>query len=143
MKSKQCLDVQQMQHLQELGLELRKDTILVWARFMLGKTQISDWGDWEIVYNHSAITENSQTIPAYTLQDVLDALTRWEINDGFCPRITIDLSERLIRYHYKDKDRVSMVMKSFDGNGTGCLIDASYEMLCWSIGKKFVETNKK
>lgn len=68
---KQCLDVQQMQHLQELGLELKKDTILVWARFMLGKTQISDW---EIAYNHSAITDNSQTIPAYTLQDVQDVL---------------------------------------------------------------------
>ena len=66
--SKQVLDVQQMQHLQELGLEL-KETILVWARFMLGKTQISDW---EIAYNHSAITDNSQTIPAYTLQDVHD-----------------------------------------------------------------------
>lgn len=71
MKSKQVLDVHQMQHLQELGLKLKKDTILVWAKFMLGKTSISDW---EIAYNHSAITDNSQTIPAYTLQDIFDLL---------------------------------------------------------------------
>lgn len=135
--SKQCLDMHQMQHLQELGLELKKDTILVWAKFMLGETSISDW---EIAYNRSVITNNSQTIPAYTLQDVLDELAKSKIDYGLCPRITIDLSERLIRYHYKDKDRVSMVMKSFDS--TGCLIDAAYEMLCWSIGKKFVKTDK-
>ena len=141
--SKQVLSIKQMKHLQELGLELKKDTILVWARFMLSKTQISDWGDWEIVYNHSAITENSQTIPAYTLQDVMNALTKRKINDGFCSRIIIDLSRRFISYHYKDKQYVKTVMKSFDSNRTGCLIDAAYELLCWAIGKKFVETNKK
>lgn len=135
--SKQVLDVQQMQHLQELGLELDYDTLYSYVKF--------EDTDWMLKPSPdlSIIGVSCKYIPAYTLQDVLDALTRWEINDGFCPRITIDLSERLIRYHYKDKERVGMVMKSFDSNGTGCLIDAAYEMLCWSIGKKFVETNKK
>lgn len=136
MKSKQVLSIEQMQHLQELGLEL-KETTLYWVVYEAGHENNF------VTTKENAmevIDESCGMLPAYTLQDVLDAMTRWEINDGFCPRITIDLSERLIRYHYKDKDRVSMVMKSFDS--TGCLIDAAYEMLCWAIKKKFVETNK-
>ena len=135
--NKQVLDVQQMQHLQELGLELDYDTLYSYVKF--------EDTDWLLKPSPdlSIIGVSCKYIPAYTLQDVLDAMTRWEINDGFCPRITIDLSERLIRYHFKDKERVGMVMKSFDGNGTGSLIDADYEMLCWSIGKKFIKTNKK
>ena len=137
--SKQCLDVQQMQHLQELGLKLKPSLVHYYKIINI------DSGKWYLSVTTGDISEDSPTyqyIPAYTLQDVLDALTRWEINDGVCPRITIDLSERLIRYHYKDKERVGMVMKSFDGNGTGCLIDAVYEMLCWAIEKKFVKTDK-
>ena len=133
--SKQCLDVQQMQHLQELGLDTTNAS-MCWIKTPKGR---------DMAFNDEWIGKGEsllEPVPAYTLQDVLDAMTRWDINDGFCPRITIDLSERLIRYHYKDKDRVSMVMKSFDSNGTGCLIDAAYEMLCWAIEKKFVKTDK-
>ena len=136
--SKQCLDVQQMQHLKGLGLEL-KETMLYWVVYEVGHENNF------VTTKENAmevIDESCGMLPAYTLQDVLDALTRWEINDGFCPRITIDLSERFICYHYKDKERVGMVMKSFDYNGTGCLIDSVYEMLCWAIEKKFVETKK-
>lgn len=131
--TKQVLDVQQMKHLQELGMDTTNAS-MCWIKTPKGRDIAfnDEWiGKWESLL---------EPVPAYTLQDVLDAMTRWEINDGFCPRITIDLSERLIRYHYKNKDRVSMVMKSFDS--TGCLIDAAYEMLCWSIKKKFVETKK-
>ena len=136
MKSKQVLSIEQMQHLQELGLELDYDTLYSYVKF--------EDTDWMLKPSPdlSIIGVSCKYIPAYTLQDVLDAMTRWKIDYGFCPSITIDLSERLIRYHYKDKDRVSMVMKSFDDNGTGCLIDAAYEMLCWAIGKKFVKTDK-
>lgn len=133
--SKQCLDVQQMQHLQELGLDT-SNASMCWIKTSNGRG---------LAFNDEWIGRGESLldpVPAYTLQDVLDALTRWEINDGFRPRITIDLSERFISYHYKDKERVGMVMKSFDYNGTGCLIDEVYEMLCWAIEKKFVKTDK-
>lgn len=138
MKSKQVLDVQQMQHLQELGLKLKKDTILVWARFMLGKTSISDW---EIAYNHSAITDNSQTIPAYTLQDVLDALPKDISQDGctWYASLYIDFENNRIAYGNTDRDGFEIyheIMIEKD------LIDAAYSMLCWVIEHKFVETNK-
>lgn len=141
--SKQVLDVQQMQHLQELGLEL-KETILVWARFMLGKTQISDW---EIAYNHSAITDNSQTIPAYTLQDVLDALPiqieiplhpecgKYELR---IKRMVFNTGKVMHAVVYEKSDYINwFVLQSHEE-----LIDAAYEMLCWVIEQGYVETNK-
>lgn len=135
---KQCLDVQQMHHLQELELDT-SNASMVWGKYE-GEEEYSHLlpRDEDVFERCLAV----KCIPAYTLQDVLDAMTRWEINDGFCPRITIDLSGRFICYHYKDKQYVKTVMKSFDSNRTGCLIDAAYEMLCWSIKKKFVKTDK-
>lgn len=135
MKSKQCLDVQQMQHLQELGLELKKDTILVWARFMLGKTQISDW---EIAYNHSTITDNSQTIPAYTLQDVLDALPTTILHDKRIYELNINMCNESIEYVKTSVDDVLVGLRFTQL----LLIDAAYSVLCWAIENKFVETNK-
>ena len=133
--NKQCLDVHQMQYLQELGLELKKDTILVWARFMLGKTQISDW---EIAYNHSAITDNSQTIPAYTLQDVLDALPiEIKYKDKRC-WLCIELADEMIGYYYENARfehrwvyyEVVMIDES--------LIDAAYRLLIWVIENGYI-----
>ena len=127
---KQCLDVQQMQHLQELGLELKKDTILVWARFMLGKTQISDWG---IAYNHSAITDNSQTIPAYSLQDVLEHLpVKLGVNGKI--HITRDFLTSAWTVEYFEGATLGRV--SFDNEE---LIDAAYDMLCLLVEKGYVK----
>ena len=139
MKSKQVLDVQQMQHLQEMGLKLKKDTILVWARFMLGKTSISDW---EIAYNHSAITDNSQTIPAYTLQDVLDALPKEIAPTTKRYWLRVDLADKCIYYYYDDYNFVEHRKKIFSYDGKDGLIDAAYSLLCWVIEQGYVETNK-
>ena len=129
-----------MQHLQELGMELKKDTILVWARFMLGKTQISDW---DIAYNHSAITDNSQTIAAYTLQDVLDALPKYyHIANIGCTKLSIRVhttKEWEIGYVYTDELSKYAYRCRILGKE---LIDAAYELLCWAIENKFLETNK-
>jgi hypothetical protein len=133
--SKQTLSIEQMQHLQELGMELKKDTILVWARFMLGKTQISDW---EIAYNHSAITDNSQTIPAYTLQDVLDALPDF-IGD-YCP--IIDISFGIIRYDNLKRNDSPILKEIYFNDEDKYLIDAAYELLVWAIEQDYIETNK-
>ena len=138
--TKQVLDVQQMQHLQEMGLELKKDTILVWARFMIGKTQISDW---EIAYNHSAITDNSQTIPAYTLQDVLDALPTEIKYAGERCWLCLEAADERIGYYNEDcnfnREYVYYdVKETYESN----IIDSAYRLLCWAIENKFVETNK-
>lgn len=106
---------------------------------MLGKTPISDW---EIAYNHSTITKNSQTIPAYTLQDVLDELPK-EINPGtrrFWLRI--DFSDECLYYYCDDYKLVEHRKKVIGYDGADGLIDAAYSMLCWCIENGYVETNK-
>ena len=129
-----------MQHLQEMGMELKKDTILVWARFMLGKTQISDW---EIAYNHSAITDNSQTIPAYTLQDVLDALPRFVIDEEGnkyylqIEMMNTDFDDWRVSYKSVGQDESPLgYFQAFQ------LIDAAVRMLACCIKNGYVETNK-
>lgn len=70
MESKQVLDVQQMQHLQELGLDT-SNASMVWCKC-----------DGEKEYSHLLPKDEDvferclavKYIPAYTLQDVLDAL---------------------------------------------------------------------
>ena len=138
-----------MQHLQELGLDTSNASMLYCDLYdeeyiLVESKHRFDKEENAILLEgvRNSVIYCKKVTPAYTLQDVLDAMTRWKIDYGFCPRITIDLSEKLIRYHFKDKYSVSMVMKSFDGNVTEHLIDAAYEMLCWSIRKNFIKTDK-
>ena len=95
--SKQCLDVQQMQHLQELGLKL-KETMLYWARCVDNNPRAAThYGKWVLIKGNNAQTVGLmhwEFIPAYTLQDVLDALP--ESIDEYC--LIIDLTFGVIRY---------------------------------------------
>lgn len=71
--SKQVLDVQQMQHLQELGMELKGNTMMSWVvdeRLLCMSSDAVDYVD--LGY---------ERLPAYTLQDVLDALPRFVIDE--------------------------------------------------------------
>ena len=130
--SKQCLDVHQMQHLKELGLEL-KETMMRWQ---LANPQ----GKWVLVPSNMA---NLKVIgfPAYTLQDVLDALPAEIIKDKKRCWLSVDLADKTIEYY----NEYAMYMRRsvyFEFYKSSSLIDAAYSMLCWAIENKFVETNK-
>lgn len=130
--SKQVLDLEQMLHLREMGLEL-KETTLIYAggggKYGLFLTKQIDKILWESTY------------PAYTLQDVLELLP---IEIKPCRRfwLRIDLSDDCIYYYYEDYNLVERRKKTISYNGMNGLIDAAYSMLCWAIENKFVETNK-
>ena len=121
-----------MQHLQELGMKLDYNTLFKYVKF-----EDSDWllkpsSDLYI------IGISCRYIPAYTLQDVLDALPKmiypfpihkigfelW-IGSGKIFYVNMFNSEDVLRVRY-DKE----------------LIDAAYELLIWCIENKFIETNK-
>lgn len=137
MKNKQVLDINQMRHLQELGLELKWDTILSWIIDERGKNKpllctsldATDYVD----YSHYCI-------PAYTVQDVLDALPEkiTHKHKDYLIEIWKRDGEWYIGYLFFDVDDVvhlhDETNKSF--------IDAAYSLLCWAIDNKFVETNK-
>ena len=142
--SKQCLDVHQMQHLQELGLEL-KETMLYWARCVDNNPRAAThYGKWVLIKGNNAQTVGLmhwEFIPAYTLQDVLDALPKDISKDGctWYASLYIDFENNRIAYGNTDRYGFEIyheIMIEKD------LIDAAYSMLCWAIENKFVETNK-
>jgi hypothetical protein len=139
MKSKQVLDVQQMQHLQELGLEL-KETMLYWVVYEAGHENNF------VTTKENAmevIDESCGMLPAYTLQDVLDALPK------FYHIANIGWTKLSIRVHTTKEWEIGYVYTDeLSKYAYGCrilgkeLIDAAYELLVWCIENKVVETNK-
>ena len=83
------------------------------------------------------------TIPAYTLQDVLDALpTEIRLGQERC-WLAIDVTDETVGYYYEENVRISPQWAYYDVIEYGeSLIDALYRLLCWAIENKFVETNK-
>ena len=140
--SKQCLDVQQMQHLQELGLEL-KETMQYWARCVDNNPRAAThYGKWVLIKGNNAQTVGLmhwEFIPAYTLQDVLDALPKNVSSNGKAYYLNVDLCVGYVCYDRRMEDNL-LVGVSFAK--TGCLIDAAYSMLCWCIEQGYVEPNK-
>ena len=138
MKSKQVLDVQQMQHLQELGLEL-KETILYWVVYEDGHENnfvTTKENTMEI------IDESCGMLPAYTLQDVLDELPK-EISKEGCTwyaSLYIDFENDRIAYGNTDRYGFEiyheiMIEEDF--------IDSAYSMLVWCVKNGYVKTGKE
>ena len=139
MKSKQVLSIEQMQHLQELGLNLKPSLVHYY------KVVSEDNGKWYLSVTIGDILDGSpryRFIPAYTLQDVLDALPiEIKYKDKRC-WLCIELADEMIGYYYEDYHlehkwvyhEVVMIDES--------LIDAVYKLLCWAIEQGYVETNK-
>lgn len=136
---KQCLDVQQMQHLQELGLEL-KETMLYWVVYEAGHENNF------VTTKENAmevIDESCGMLPAYTLQDVLDALPRFVIDEeGNKYYLQIEMMNTEF-----DDWRVSYKSVGQDESPLGYfqafqLIDAAVRMLVLCYEEGYVETNK-
>ena len=137
--SKQCLDLHQMRHLQEMGLKL-KETMLYWVVYEVGHENNF------VTTNENAmevIDESCGMLPAYTLQDVLDALPRFVIDEEGnkyylqIEMMNTDFDDWRVSYKSVGQDESPLgYFQAFQ------LIDAAYELLVWCIENKFVETNK-
>ena len=131
-----------MQHLQELGLKL-KETLLYWARCVDNNPcAATHYEEWTLIKgNNTPPTVGFtywQFIPAYTLQDILDALPDF-INE-YC--LIINISFGAITYdNLKRKDN-PILKETYFNDESDYLIDAAYEMLCWCIENNHVETDK-
>ena len=132
MKSKQVLDVQQMQHLQELGLELDYDTLYRYVKF-----EDTDWL-LKPLSDLNKIGISFKYIPAYTLQDVLDAMPQI---------IKVGSTEYSISiYTINDKwavDYCSETDADIQTEECDCLIDAAYSRLCWCIENGYVKKARR
>lgn len=133
--AKQTLSIEQMQHLQELGLDT-SNASMYWISYNGISASIPS-------NFHLPTSDNDYVVcDAYTLQDVLDALPKEiKYKDKRC-WLCIELADEMIGYYYEN-DRfehrwvyyeVVMIDES--------LIDAVYKLLCWAIEQGYVETNK-
>ena len=133
--SKQVLSIDQMQHLQELGMELKPSLVHYYKIINV------DAGKWYLSITNGDISKDSPTfkyIPAYTLQDVLDALPDF-INE-YC--LIIDMSFGVIRYDNLTRKNNPILKEKYFNDEDNELIDAAYSLLCWCIENGYVETNK-
>lgn len=115
--SKQCLDISQMQHLKELGVDTSKASCYTW--YAEGKEYLY-WGK----------CKDSNGTPVFTLQDILDLLP---IKIEGC-RLEFD-KHKVSYFDYMNERTIKLKREQN-------LIDAAYEMLCWVIENGYLETNK-
>ena len=138
--SKQCLDVQQMQHLKELGLKLDYNTMLSWIIDERGKDKpllcISSEAVDYVDFIHYCL-------PAYTLQDVLDAMPNIVLDEeGTKYYLQIEQMNSEFddwRVSYKGFVQKESPLGSFQAFQ---LIDAAVRMLVLCYEQGYVETNK-
>ena len=133
--SKQCLDVQQMQHLQELGLDT-SNASMYWISY--NGISISIPSNF-----HLPTSDNDYVIcDAYTFQDVLELLPKELKPANECYWLRIDLADECIYYYHETIDLMERRDKVFSYYGEE-LIDAAYNALCWCIENGYVKTNKE
>lgn len=127
MKSKQVLSVEQMTHLQELGLDTSDASMCVeWRESDESK---------KVVTSLDADTYYDYYYETYTLQDILDKLPE-----------SVQVYDL---YIFKKVGLWWLKYVDVTNNGTVHLekmpgiMDAAYYMLCWCIQKGFVKTNKE
>lgn len=131
MESKQVLSIEQMQHLQELGLDT-SNASMRWLNYN---------GINAVIPNnfHLPTTDKDYKIcNTYTLQDVLDALP--DFIDEYC--LIIDMSFGNIRYDNLKRKDSPILKETYFNNEDECIIDAAYSLLCWAIEQGYVETKK-
>ena len=135
--SKQVLDVHQMQHLQELGMDT-SNASMCWIKDTEGNQHLSVHD--EYCYETSFMNP----IPAYTLQDVLDALPNYVIDEeGNKYYLLIEMMNTEFddwRVSYKSSDNDESQIGYFQAFQ---LIDAAVRMLVLCAENGYVKTNRK
>lgn len=130
METKQVLSIEQMKHLQELGLDT-SDASMCWCRAISHKSVTWELEIYEYVINQKLDSNFWETTPTYTLQDILDKLPESiQIYDlyifkqaGLWVFKYISIVE-IGTLHYEKMPKI---------------IDAAYYILCWCIENGYVK----
>lgn len=137
--SKQCLNIEQMQHLKELGVDTSK------ANFYWHRTKslnnYQEWDEWKLHYGvlrlaRGFTTINCEYVRTFTLQDILDLLPSC-IKDDYGYFTVLNIGKFTNNWYtcYEISDEFEPLI-SFEFKE---LIDAAYEMLCWVIENGYLK----
>lgn len=128
--SNQVLDIEQMKHLKELGVDTNKAT-MCWKRNIrevIGVNLALVFN----VKNEFRDYKRFEYIPCFTLQDILDLLpTHISDNSGSINILNIEQQiqdwTRVWNISYLSTSSFIKIVSSINNE----FIDAAYEMLCW------------
>lgn len=137
MKSKYVLSVEQMEHLQELGLDT-SDGSMCWCYALFGKNAKWELEIYEDVINQKRDSAFWEIIPTYTLQDIFDKLPHY-LNPFPSKQILFAWMIERDAIAYRNVEDIDDCLKHFTDD---LLIDAAYEMLCWCIENGYIKTNQ-
>ena len=142
---KQVLDITQMQHMQELGLDTSNASMLHCEVYDAKPILVESKHRFEKVEDaiildgiRDSVIYCKKVTPAYTLQDVLELLPATVLHERQIYELVINMCNESIEYV---KTSVNDVLVGLRFTQIP-LIDAAYSMLWWAIMNKFVETNK-
>lgn len=126
MKSKQVLSIEQMKHLQELGLDTSDASMCIeWRESDESKKVVTSL-DADMYYDYYHET--------YALQDILDKLPEHIQIFDFYMFKKVGLWYFMYTDGYEDEP--------FYFEKSPQIMDAAYNMLCWCIEKGYVETKE-
>lgn len=131
---KQALSIEQMNHLRKLGLDTR-DASFCWSVRTGLPNQLLPYND--EVFERCAVT---MTMPAYTLQDLLDKLPKWIIHESKKYFINLSIVDGKIGYWHTDIHYGFEFCKYYWFKNEGGMLDAAYELLVWCIEEGHVKT---
>lgn len=135
---KQALSIEQMKHLKELGLDT-SDASMYWARVSHGsRVDDKSKGKWFLSLYKEFQTcgfISYESIPTYTLQNILDKLPCFIGNEVLTMQKLADSYTCLYMEPYSRS-----IIKITESKK---LINAVYEMLCWCIENGYVKVGKE
>lgn len=123
--SKQVLDREQVQHLNELGLDISNTSCYIWEA---EGNEYLYWGK----------CTDTNGIPVFTLQDILDLLPKstkyGQLQIRFCKYPNGNYGNEVV-YDSMAHNGITFFCEN--------VIDSAYDMLCLCIKEGFVKTNKE
>ncbi len=136
MKSKQVLSVEQMKHLQELGLDT-SDGSMCWCYALSYKNAKWELEIYEDVIDQKRDSNFWKTLPTYTLQDILDKLPKRIETEDYEFELYIYYHENGVSVFCDDGDITQLAFFS-----KPTLLESAYEMLCWCIENGYIKTKE-
>lgn len=138
MKEEQVLSVEQMKHLQELGLDT-SDASIYWARVSHGsRVYDKSKGKWfmslQKEFQICGFT-SYEILPTYTLQDILNKLPE------SIQIYNLYIFKQVDLWYFEYIDVIGNEM--FHSERMPRMIDAAYYMLCWCIRKGYIKIDKE
>lgn len=127
---KQVLDIDQMKHLHELGLDTSKASM----QYVADNNDIIFVVPKECGYHIKDVEDGYIICDALTLPDILDLLPNKIYNDCYLHIEQHYLNGKVWDIYYMSIHAFVKMKMAIETN----LIDAAYEMLCWVLTNKYI-----